>query len=212
MRELVLAVLASVAVIGSGSAETWRIEMEEAGDGDVNEGRPGRKVEKAEEARGGAYLGGMLWRGAESHPIPTRIPSAGTYRVWVRHYQATAKPTSFYVLLRDDVRDGIWLEYLDYRMERIPVARPADPVPEALEDAKAAFTWSSFNVALERPMAASVSVGPGFGVTKGKVGIDYVVLSDDSGFDPTKADCATLPTEPGPVAAREVAGLERTQA
>ena len=100
---LVLTALASVAVMGAGSADTWWIEMEKAGDGDANEGRagwsrPAWKVESAEEASGGAYLGGMVWLGAESHSVPTPFPRAGTYRVWVRHYQTTGKPTSFYVL------------------------------------------------------------------------------------------------------------------
>lgn len=200
-RWAVVALLAAWTCGGSGGAETWRIEAEQAGDGNTAKplsrwARQIWKVESAADASAGAYLGGTA--GAESHPVATRIPHAGSYRVWVRHYRTEGKPTSFYALLRDDIRDGIWLEYLDYRMQRIPVARPADPVPEAPEGAKSAFTWSPFDVALERPMSASISFGPGNGVTTGTLGIDCVILSDDPAFDPRESDWAALPVEPGP--------------
>ena len=58
------------------------------------------------------------------------------------------------------------------------------------------------------------SFGPAGGLATGKQGVDCVIVSDDSSFNPNKNDWSKLPSEPGPTQAlcffdlsREVKGL-----
>lgn len=197
---------ASLLLPSQGFADTWRIEAELAQEGTIQKVVPEIakevirwKAMQADDASGGQYMGGNLtW---ESHPIACRIPHAGTYKVWVRHYKTTGKPTSFYILFRDDIREGAGLHNIDFFMRPRNVTAIPQELPEAPRDAKPEWAWTSCEMTFERPMEATISFGPAGGVATGTAGVDCVIVSDDPKFDPQKADWAKLPTEPGPLQA-----------
>ena len=187
-------------------ADTWKLEVETAGEGDITKVVPGissgvvrLKVMKAADASGGEYLGGSFT--GETHPVATRIPHAGAYRVWVRHYRTLGKATSFFMVFRDDQKEGAGLRYFDFHNRDKNISALPDVLPDAPKDAKPAWVWTPCDYVFERPMAATVSFGNGGGLTNGTLGIDCVVITDDAAFDPTKADWAALAAEPGPAQA-----------
>ena len=215
--KLGLVVLAAVASMGWGSvavADTWRLEAEAAGEGSIwktppVKRRPNRillEVMEADDASGGKYLGGKFM--GETHPVTTRIPHAGAYQVWVRHYATPGKPTSFFMLFRNDIRAAAGLRFVDFvATKRNLTARPRD-LPEPAKDAKPQWAWSPFDYTFERPMNATVSFGGAGGEQTGTLGIDCVVVTDDSSYDPGKVDWSKLPAEPGPAQpAKEPKGL-----
>jgi len=153
------------------------------------------KVMDVDDASGGHYMGGSL-RG-ETKPVACRIPHAGTYRVWVRHYKTVGKPTSFFIVFRNDVREGAGLRYIDYHDLPRNLTAVRHELPATPEGAKEEWAWESCDVTFERPMETTFSFGPGGGLTTGKLGIDCVIVSDDLNFDPTGSDWAKLPAEPG---------------
>ncbi|MDP6503612.1 MAG: beta-galactosidase, partial [Planctomycetota bacterium] len=185
-------------------SDTWRIEAELAGDGNVQKVVPRIKklvirwkFVQAEDASHGAFMGGMLTN--ETHPIACRIPHAGTYRVWVRHYKTIGKPTSFFILFRDDIKSSAGLRNIDFFVRSRNVTALPQNIPEAPEDAKPEWAWTSCEYVFERPMEATVSFGRAGGITTGKQGIDCVIVSDDLTFDPKKVDWKQLPIKPGPM-------------
>jgi len=196
--------IASLLLTCHASADTWRIEAELAQEGSIQKVVPEISKEvirwkamKADDASGGQYMGGNLtW---ETHPIPCRIPHAGTYKVWVRHYKTTGKPTSFYLLFRDDIREGAGLHNIDFFMRPRNVTALPQELPEGPKDAKPEWAWTGCEMTFERPMEATISFGPAGGVATSTAGIDCVIVSDEPKFDPQKADWAKLPTEPGPL-------------
>lgn len=185
-------------------ADTWRLEAEAAGEGTIQKPpvashRPYTihlKVMDTEDASGGQYLGGQRFDG-ETHPLATRIPHAGNYRVWVRHYKTLGKPTSLFVLVRDDIRASAGLRRFDFVPRAKNLTALPRPAVEAPEDAQPVWAWESADYTFERPMDASVSFGAGHGESSGNLGIDCVVISDDLSYDPRKSDWAKLPSEPG---------------
>ncbi len=102
----------------------YRIEAEQAGEGTIiketlSAYEPKKvpavirfKVMKSEDASEGAYMGGSV--APESNRIGCVIPHQGQYRIWVRHYKTEGKPTSFYVLFRDDTGEGVALQNIDF--------------------------------------------------------------------------------------------------
>lgn len=189
---------------GSAGAETWRVEAELAGDGTVEKIVPGIsnevvrwKVTQEPQASGGACMAGMIT--AETRPVATRIPKAGAYRVWVRHYQTVGKPTSFFILFRDDQDAGAGLRYIDFHPRPKIVTALPESLPEAPADAKPQWAWSVCDYTFERAMDVTVSFGPSGGLVTGKQAVDCVVITDDTSFDPNAADWSALPTEPGPI-------------
>ncbi|MEO6848546.1 MAG: hypothetical protein ABI443_12585, partial [Chthoniobacterales bacterium] len=93
------------------SAATWKIEAEKVGTGSISKILPGQPpvpswtIEKVADAIDGNILSG--YADGETHPIPVVIPTAGTYRVWVRHYHTEGLYTSFYVLFRDSLGQAV---------------------------------------------------------------------------------------------------------
>ncbi|MEO6847794.1 MAG: hypothetical protein ABI254_11075, partial [Chthoniobacterales bacterium] len=182
---------------GAKAAVTWRVEAEAAGKG-IMETLPGEKpsweVIKLAEASGGAFLGGK--NNGETHPITVRIPEAGTYKIWVRHYTTPGAYSNFYVLLRDDIGASIKMERIDW-MSPLITQHPYEKKPELQKGAKPSFVWTPFEVTFERPMDATISFGNPHGRETGVLGIDCLVISNDPAFDPNKSDWAKLATDAG---------------
>ena len=199
----VLAAAAFSGLVPVARADTWRLEAEAAGEGSIwkvppVQRRPPKvlpKVIEADDASGGKYLGVKF--DGETHPIATRIPRAGDYKVWVRHYATAGKATSFYLLFRNDIRAAAGIRFVDFvATKRNLTARPRNR-PEPAKDAKPRWTWSSFDYTFERPMKATVSFGNGGGEQTGTLGIDCVVVTGDARYDPRKGDWSELPSAPG---------------
>ncbi|MEO6846232.1 MAG: beta-galactosidase [Chthoniobacterales bacterium] len=186
--------------LGVTSAATWKIEASKTGPGSIEKvlrGEavgPGWTIEKVADTSNGTILTGSV--NGETHPIPIVIPQAGTYRVWVRHYHIPGKFTSFYVLFRDNIGQAVDFHNVDFK-PHVATAKPIIAESPAPADAKPTFVWSSFDITFERPMDATVSFGPSRGVSDGKVGIDCLIVSNEKGFDPAKADVAKIATDPG---------------
>ncbi|MEO6847792.1 MAG: alpha-amylase family protein [Chthoniobacterales bacterium] len=184
-----------------GHATAWRVEAEATGEGTIENKPPegpeplSWKIEQMADASGAAILGGSA-RG-ETHPIPIRIPAAGTYRIWVRHLQTPNKPSGFFTLFRDDTGQAIKMERIDWDPPLLNEHPYAVQPLKAAPDAKPVLAWTSFDVTFERPMDATVSFGPTGGKGTGKVGIDCVAISNDLTFDPQKGDLTKLPIEAG---------------
>jgi len=202
----VSAVLAGALLTGWASiavADTWRLEAEAAGEGSIwkippVQHRPYKtllKVMDAEDASAGKYLGGQFH--GETHPIAARIPHAGAYKVWVRHYVTVGKPTSFFILFRDDIRAAAGIRFIDFVAKKRNLTARARELAEPDKNAKPQWTWSSFDYAFERSMGATVSFGAGGGEQTGTLGIDCVVITDDPSCDPRKDDWTKLSREPG---------------
>ncbi|MEO8205067.1 MAG: beta-galactosidase, partial [Chthoniobacterales bacterium] len=191
--------------VGMLSATTWKIEAEKAGSGSIDKILPSQppvptwKVEQIAEAVDGAILGGTA--SAETNPIPVVIPKAGTYKVWVRHYNTPGKYTSFYVLFRDSIGQGVGSHNVDFRQHaNLGTAKPMEYVATSEStDTKPQFVWSSFEMTFEHPMEGTISFGPSKGEEGGKLGVDCVILTDDKAFDPAKADVAKLGSDSGTV-------------
>ncbi|MEO6846729.1 MAG: alpha-amylase family protein, partial [Chthoniobacterales bacterium] len=202
--------------MGSLHAETWKIEAEKAGDGSINKVLPADQppaatwvIKKVPEASEGALLGGVA--SGESHPIPLRIPQAGKYYIWVRHYTTAGKPSSITIVFRDQNSEVVAAKQLDFqpRLLTAKILKPESPAPA---NAKPTLVWSHFETTFERPMEGSLSFGMASGVTTGTPGIDAVVISDDAAFSPEKTDVAKLPAEPGPLQTTAIpAGMKPAQ-
>ncbi|MEO8206719.1 MAG: beta-galactosidase [Chthoniobacterales bacterium] len=193
-------------------AATWKIGAAKAGPGGLAKILPGQPVvptytvEAVTEAIEGNIISGTA--NGETNPIPVIIPKAGTYQVWVRHYHIEGTYTSFYVLFRDQLGQAVDFHNVDFKAKAHvasakPVIRPAGvPAPVVAPTpvtAKPQFVWTSFDITFEHPMNGSISFGSSLGEQNGKLGIDCVVITDEKGFDPAKADVKTLAAEAGPV-------------
>lgn len=202
---LAVAFLATAGLSPAGAA-AWRIEAERARDGDLIRPYPAPtyksptwKVLQAPDASAGGYLGGGI--DGESHPVPVRIPHAGSYRIWVRHYATPGAFTSFTVLFRDEIGSVVDCHSLDFQpylqtARQEPARTPA--APGTANAPAAAFVWSDYMAVFERPMDGALAFGSAWGLTGGKPGVDCVIISDDAAFDPRKVDLATLPVESTP--------------
>lgn len=194
----------------STSSVIYKLEAEKAGEGTIikqtlSAYEPKKipetvrfKIMKSEDASEGFYMGGSL--GYESNRIPCVIPHSGAYKIWVRHYKTQNKPTSFYILFRDDTGEGVALRNVDfYPNLRSNLSATVRELPIADKDAKPLWVWSSFDVTFERPFEGTLSFGPSGGLVTGTLGIDCVIISDDPSFNPEKKDWKNLPSEAGPI-------------
>lgn len=210
---LVVSIVCVMVVSNLSHAATWLTEAEAVG---PNPGRekllPGVKpeaetwlLEKNPEASGGMILTGT-W-GHETATIPVKIPSAGKYKVWVRHYQTPGEPTSFGVIFRDDLEEIASYQTIDFKPiiitvkgetspKTAPTPRPSDAKPPAL-------VWTSYDVTFEHPMEATLSFTFALGQLRAKMGIDCVVISNDTAFNPNKEDWKNLPKDGGALLAAE---------
>ncbi|MEO6848545.1 MAG: beta-galactosidase [Chthoniobacterales bacterium] len=189
--------------MGAMSAATWKVEAEKAGAGSIAKKLKGQPlnptwiVEQVADASGGAII--TVANGSadgETNPIPVVIPTAGTYRVWVRHYKISGNYTSFYALFRDDLGQAVDFHNIDF-MPQVGRAKPLVSDPVAPKGTKPEFVWTSFDITFERPMDGTLSFGPSLGKVGGKLGVDCVVISDDKAFDPAKTDLTKIGADPG---------------
>ncbi|MHB9110453.1 MAG: beta-galactosidase [Armatimonadota bacterium] len=143
----------------------------------------------------GASGGKVLYRSAayftpESPGLALHIPSAGTYRVWVRYFRKTPdRSIGAFALIRDEATEGVKLHYLDW----LPFLPTEKPYEKATPPAPG-FVWESFDVTFARPVAATIGFGgyrPGVGA--GERHIDCVLATTDLMLNPTDMDTAKLP-------------------
>ena len=110
--------MALLAGAGQTRADTWLIEAEKSGGGTVGRTLPRYndkavvrwKVAKTNEASGGFM--GLL--GAERKPVRQPHPPRRRLSGWVRHYKTVGKPTSFYLLFRDEIKAGAGFRNVDW--------------------------------------------------------------------------------------------------
>ncbi|MEO6846308.1 MAG: beta-galactosidase [Chthoniobacterales bacterium] len=164
---------------------------------------PSWTIEKVADAIDGSILSG--YADGETHPIPVVIPTAGTYRVWVRHYHTEGVYTSFYVLFRDSLGQAVDYHNIDFKPQRqVGTAKPSsqpEPTPATIT-AKPQFVWTSFDITFEHPTEGTLSFGNALGASGGKLGIDCVVITDDKAFDPAKTDVAKIGSDAGTLQAQ----------
>lgn len=172
--------------------------------GDKVSGHYQLKVVKDPDASEGAMLG--VYAGPESHPIPTTIPHAGQFRVWVRHYHTHGKYSNFFVLIRDDLGEVAAYQTVDFKA-KLQAALPEKTETATTNAVKSSLVWSSFPMNFERPFQGTLSFGQAYGIGDApKFGIDCVIMTDDPSFDPQKADWAKLPAAAGPIQALKSPG------
>ncbi|MEO8205120.1 MAG: alpha-amylase family protein [Chthoniobacterales bacterium] len=206
-KKLFIVLLSVMAGASLLNAATWLVEAEAVGANPSRERQlPGVTpqaetwmLEKNPDASGGMLLSGT-W-GRETARLPLKIPQAGTYRIWVRHYQTPDAPTSFAIIIRNSLEEVAAYQTIDFKAAivspkgEIPVAAsqpPADAKPPAL-------VWTSFEVTFEYPTEATLSFTFALGQLKGKMGIDCVILSNDLAFNPEKDDWQKLGNEGCPL-------------
>lgn len=190
----VLALLASGGGVPLGRAAVWCFEAETAGGGGVRDEGIEWQVREAAGASGGKILHGSAADAlGECRPLPTRIPGPGDYRIWVR-YRRSAKPGSFFLLVRDEDDEAVAFGKLDWHA-RLPVERPYETAPP---HGDTGWVWESAAAVFERPMGATLSFGA---LIHGGGGhaprqIDCVVISSERAFDPERNGIAQLAQSP----------------
>jgi len=114
------------------------------------------------------------------------IPEPGAYRIWVRYFRATVKPSRFsrfFVLLRDEEGEELAFHFCDWAPVRLPTEKPYEPfVPWAGE--RTGFVWEPFEAMFERPVKGELLISGGQ--------VDCLIITTSTDFNPDVVDAAGL--------------------